>query len=159
MSVDKVIEYLEAHKTKRVGDYYHHKLILDVIDRFHAISHNPPFRPYKEVDIVRDGEKKGRVDLAVVNAKDELYIVEAKVIRSLTPTRKSMARIRNEINNQLRRYHGFFREVLGFSGKAMAVYRHLGNDRFRFYHLPLDSEQWLDAALQDNGRGLEGWPF
>jgi hypothetical protein len=140
MAMEEIMGYLEAHSNGQGEERIHRSLLDQIIKNPYLIGVAPPIQPYREVELLEEDRIIGRADLVIIDQFVDLYLVEAKVIRSST---KFPSEIRNELNRQLEKDFNFFRDNFRKSGTRIGVYRRKGG-KIRHYRIPRPIEDLLN---------------
>ena len=136
----ELLPYLEINQNRGTGGDSAHQTLLNYItsnpEKLRAERYH--FR-YQEVQLVEEGEKLGVADLVFANLGERPFVVEAKVIRAGSP--EAVKRVRNRINEQLRRARKFFLDKFNVLPITAGVYQFLGKREIHRYFLPPALEQ------------------
>ena len=94
-----------------------------------------PTGVYRKVAI-KDGEiVMGYADLIITYGREEISVIEAKVIRTLSNNKK-VARITNEIRKKLERNYEVIKSNFDILPDMIGVYRIPGKPRFQHFRVP-----------------------
>ena len=144
--------YLEANTTNIIQERIHSLFIEIICDNLDKIGIKPPYKIFKEVRLKNfkkskpeeDYEPKNprlinkefyrQSDLIILNS--DLYIIEAKVIRTINHEKKESDKIR-EIRKQLSAayafFNGNFKDSPKFPPVLIGAYQRLNSNNFYFY--------------------------
>jgi len=117
-----LVDYLEINSMGKNGNSAHEALLEEFISRMqHFLGIRPESASiFREVKLINHGIEVGRVD-RIALLEDEIYLIEGKVMYGTA--RRTLHRVRKELNEQLNFAHTFFLENYGISGHKIAVYR------------------------------------
>lgn len=151
--------YLEANTTNTIQERIHSLFIEAICNNLDKIGIKSPYRIFKEVKLKdfrkskqeEDYELKNpslinkdfyrQSDLIVFNS--DLYIIEAKVIRTINHERREADKIR-DIRKQLSAAYAFFKDNFKVSPILIGAYKRLNSKNFYFYN------QNPDGSSPDN---------
>ncbi len=143
MNLFQYIKENEAGRNKG-SDYAHEDLIRKIISDPKKIGIENSICSFKEV-ILRNGlEKIGAVDLIVV-AKDNIYVIEGKVVRGNLNRKgkSSLKNIRHELNQQMKKARDFFKKKFDVYVDCIGVYKSSGANKINYYKLESPLEKLI----------------
>ncbi|MDD5192927.1 MAG: hypothetical protein PHH54_03010 [Candidatus Nanoarchaeia archaeon] len=141
--------YLEVNATNIVPEKAHFLFTETICDNLDKIGIKPPYKIFKEVRLKNFKKSKKeesyepknprlinkdfyrQSDLIIFNSN--LYIIEAKVIRTINHKRKEADKIRN-IRKQLSAAYAFFKDNFKVSPVLIGAYTRLNSKNFYFFN-------------------------
>ncbi len=153
-------KYLKNNTMKDVKqERIHSSFIETICNNLNEIGIGSPYKIFKEVRLSdlnkKNKEEKGKKytqknrfnrqsDLVIFNS--DLYIIEAKVIRTNNPERKERNKIR-ELRRQLSEGFSFFKKNFKTYPILIGAYKRLNSNHFYFYYQNSDGRGPLDSEI------------
>lgn len=143
-----LLEYLQKNQSAKYVDAYHQRLIDSVARNLRILGISQSSQVFREVTYCNE-EVMGSVDLAALE-ESELYLVECKVIRAHGAVdNRKLAKVKNEMAEQLSRAYSFFWEMFKVPGKCIGVHTNLDFAKVHQFRFRRPLEHIISTSSND----------
>ena len=130
MGVNELLDYVEQNLVSDKTESQHGLLIDRVTRNLGIFGVNGNSSAFKEVGLRNGKIRKGVADLVAIVGDHEVLVIEGTVFRDNGhPTDLS------RVHLQLVRDREYFKSILGFSPRMIAVYGREGTEEFEYHEL------------------------